>query len=140
MHPQSRPQPRPADRSGPRHTGYDEEDDEVADDDDEDDDGYADGEGEPCPNCGRVYRYMHIWFSTIACVAKGPARSLLSLHLVMLTKVLFSRTGDFWIACDFCDTWYDGKCVQVCEQCTLDDLTNVCIGLWVWQLAAHRLY
>ena len=27
--------------------------------DDDDDDGYADGEGEPCPNCGRVYRYMH---------------------------------------------------------------------------------
>ena len=23
------------------------------------------------------------------------------------------RTGEFWIACDFCDTWYDGKCVQV---------------------------
>jgi hypothetical protein len=22
------------------------------------------------------------------------------------------RVGDFWIACDFCDTWYDGKCVQ----------------------------
>lgn len=23
------------------------------------------------------------------------------------------RAGEFWIACDFCDTWYDGKCVQV---------------------------
>ena len=23
------------------------------------------------------------------------------------------RTGEFWIACDFCDVWYDGKCVQV---------------------------
>lgn len=56
MHPQSRPQPRAADRSGPRHTGYDEDDEEVDDDDEDDDGGYADGEGEPCPNCGRVYR------------------------------------------------------------------------------------
>ena len=56
MHPQSRPQPRPADRSGPRHTGYDEDDEEADDDDDDDDGAYADGEGEPCPNCGRVYR------------------------------------------------------------------------------------
>jgi hypothetical protein len=23
------------------------------------------------------------------------------------------RVGEFWIACDFCDTWYDGKCVQM---------------------------
>ena len=23
------------------------------------------------------------------------------------------RSGEFWIQCDFCDTWYDGKCVQV---------------------------
>ena len=37
---------------------------------------YADGEGDPCPNCGRVY-----------------------------------AVGEFWIACDFCDTWYDGGCV-----------------------------
>jgi len=27
------------------------------------------------------------------------------------------RTGDFWIQCDFCDTWYDGKCVQVRHFC-----------------------
>jgi hypothetical protein len=37
---------------------------------------YADGEGDPCPRCGRVY-----------------------------------RVGEFWIACDACDTWYDGDCV-----------------------------
>lgn len=28
------------------------------------------------------------------------------------------RVGEFWIACDFCDTWYDGKCVQV-RLCTV---------------------
>ncbi|KAA6420258.1 MAG: PHD finger [Trebouxia sp. A1-2] len=79
MHPQSRPQARPAERgSAPRHTGYDEDDDEEDEDDDDADGGFADGEGDPCPNCGRVY-----------------------------------RTGDFWIQCDFCDTWYDGKCVQM---------------------------
>lgn len=47
----------------------------------DDDDGYRDGEGDPCPNCGRIY-----------------------------------RQGDFWIACDFCDTWYDGKCVGMTQQ------------------------
>ncbi|KAK9867637.1 hypothetical protein WJX84_003338 [Apatococcus fuscideae] len=52
--------------------------DEEADDEDDAGGGYADGEGDPCPNCGRVY-----------------------------------KTGDFWIQCDFCDTWYDGKCVQM---------------------------
>ena len=31
----------------------------------------------------------------------------------MLTSSWACRTGEFWIACDFCDTWYDGKCVQV---------------------------
>lgn len=39
---------------------------------------YADGEGDPCPNCGRVY-----------------------------------TVGEFWIACDFCDAWYDGECVAM---------------------------
>jgi hypothetical protein len=37
---------------------------------------YADGEGDPCPRCGRIY-----------------------------------RVGEFWIACDACDVWYDGDCV-----------------------------
>jgi hypothetical protein len=61
MHPQSRPQARPAERgSAPRHTGYDEDDDEEDDDDDDADGGFADGEGDPCPNCGRVYRYLHL--------------------------------------------------------------------------------
>lgn len=79
MHPQARPQARPSERgSAPRHTGYGEDDEDDADDDDDDDGAFADGEGDPCPNCGRVY-----------------------------------RTGDFWIQCDFCDTWYDGKCVQM---------------------------
>ena len=30
-----------------------------------------------------------------------------------LSQFSHCRTGDFWIQCDFCDTWYDGKCVQV---------------------------
>ena len=59
MHPQSRPQARPSERgSGPRHTGYDEDDDEDEVDSDDPDGNYADGEGDPCPNCGRVYRYQ----------------------------------------------------------------------------------
>ncbi|CAK0737550.1 hypothetical protein CVIRNUC_000931 [Coccomyxa viridis] len=63
---------------GPRrHRDDDEEDEGPVPGDDQ----YADGEGDPCPNCGRVY-----------------------------------RTGEFWIACDFCDTWYDGKCVQMTPQ------------------------
>lgn len=47
---------------GPRpHRRLSEDDDEDPDEEDEqeeedDADGYADGEGEPCPNCGRVYR------------------------------------------------------------------------------------
>lgn len=28
---------------------------------------------------------------------------------------LYSST-EFWIACDFCDTWYCGKCVRMTEQ------------------------
>jgi hypothetical protein len=34
-----------------------EDDDEEEDEEEEEEhDGYADGDGEPCPNCGRVYR------------------------------------------------------------------------------------
>lgn len=77
-------------RPNPRQEDDDEEEEEEGPGSD-----YADGEGDPCPNCGRVY-----------------------------------RAGEFWIACDFCDTWYDGKCVQMtpvkaqrmgrwkCPQCT----------------------
>ena len=58
MHPQSRPQARPSERGpGPRHTGYDEDEEEDEADSDDPDGNYADGEGDPCPNCGRVYRY-----------------------------------------------------------------------------------
>ncbi|KAK9825693.1 hypothetical protein WJX81_005446 [Elliptochloris bilobata] len=75
---------RPAVRPpGPqRRPRPDDDEDEEEEDEEENgvplDDQYADGEGDPCPNCGRVY-----------------------------------RTGEFWIACDFCDVWYDGKCVQM---------------------------
>ena len=57
MHPQARPQARPADRANPRHTGYDDDEEEDDDDNDDADGAFADGEGDPCPNCGRVYRY-----------------------------------------------------------------------------------
>ena len=40
----------------PRH-GVDDDDDEEEDDDEGPGGDYADGEGDPCPNCGRVYRY-----------------------------------------------------------------------------------
>lgn len=26
------------------------------------------------------------------------------------------RNGEFWIACDFCDRWFDGKCVGMTQQ------------------------
>ena len=26
------------------------------------------------------------------------------------------RTGEFWIACDACDRWFDGKCVNMTQQ------------------------
>lgn len=45
------------------------------------DGGYTGDQGDPCPNCGRLY-----------------------------------RTGEFWIQCDFCDRWFDGKCVQMTPQ------------------------
>ncbi|KAK9808989.1 hypothetical protein WJX72_007409 [[Myrmecia] bisecta] len=66
-------QSKPQRQMSGRHRSDDEDDDPEFDDEDEDavggGDQYADGEGDPCPNCGRVY-----------------------------------RTGEFWIACDFCDT------------------------------------
>lgn len=42
--------------------------------------GWADGEGDPCPTCGRLY-----------------------------------RTDEFWIACDFCDTWFCGRCAKMTQ-------------------------
>ncbi|GLC63379.1 hypothetical protein PLESTF_000030000 [Pleodorina starrii] len=42
---------------------------------------WEDGEGDPCPACGRLY-----------------------------------RTEEFWIACDFCDTWYCGRCAKMTEK------------------------
>lgn len=45
------------------------------------DGGYTGDQGDPCPNCGRLY-----------------------------------RTGEFWIQCDFCDRWFDGKCVAMTPQ------------------------
>ncbi len=80
MHPQSRPQARPAERgSAPRHTGYDEDDDEEDEDDDDADGGFADGEGDPCPNCGRVYRYLRLQAS---CQVPG--------HSVIAAEIAFT--------------------------------------------------
>ncbi|GMH41135.1 hypothetical protein BSKO_09045 [Bryopsis sp. KO-2023] len=40
--------------------------------------GWEDGDGEPCPTCGKLY-----------------------------------REGEFWIACDFCNIWYCGRCAKM---------------------------
>jgi len=69
-----RPGPPGAGRPPPKAQKTQEDDD----DDDEDDEGWEDGEGDPCPSCGRLY-----------------------------------RTDEFWIACDFCDTWYCGRCSKM---------------------------
>lgn len=45
-----------------------------------DEDDYEDGDGDPCPQCGKLY-----------------------------------STNEFWIACDFCDTWYCGRCAKMTE-------------------------
>ena len=50
---------------------------------------------------GRLITTMHCIQGLI--LTPGTSKSTLSA----------CRTGEFWIACDFCDTWYDGKCVQV---------------------------
>lgn len=83
MHPQSRPQARPAERgSAPRHTGYDEDADEEDEDDDDADGGFADGEGDPCPNCGRVYRYLHL-------LCHGPVAMFLAIAAEIAFTVLY---------------------------------------------------
>eukprot|EP00955_Chlamydomonas_euryale_P044256 352841-Chlamydomonas_euryale.AAC.1 len=46
----------------------------------DEDDEYEDGDGDPCPQCGKLY-----------------------------------STNEFWIACDFCDTWYCGRCAKMTE-------------------------
>lgn len=61
--------------AGPRKTRHNNNKDAGADG------GYTGDQGDPCPNCGRLY-----------------------------------RTGEFWIQCDFCDRWFDGKCVQMTPQ------------------------
>lgn len=42
-----------------------------------------------------------------------------------ISQLAACRTGDFWIQCDFCDTWYDGKCVQVRHFCLKSMLLHV---------------
>lgn len=61
----------------------DSDEGEQEDEDEEDDDAreWVDNSGDPCPNCGRLY-----------------------------------RTGEFWIQCDDCDRWFDGKCVNMTQQ------------------------
>lgn len=36
-----------------------------------------------------------------------------TLTVTVKRVTLCGRSGEFWIACDYCDVWYDGKCVQV---------------------------
>lgn len=54
----------------------------AAQDDEEEEEGedWEEGEGDPCPQCGRLY-----------------------------------SQNEFWIACDFCDTWYCGRCAKMTE-------------------------
>lgn len=35
---------------------------------------YADGEGDPCPNCGRVYRYEECCFGLSLALQTGTSR------------------------------------------------------------------
>jgi len=82
---------RPAARSGKYHEDDDDDEEEEEEEEEEEDEEAAYGEaayaeqggggeeeGDPCPNCGRLY-----------------------------------RNGEFWLACDTCDRWFDGKCVQM---------------------------
>ena len=80
-----------------------------SDEDEEKDDKYADGEGDPCPNCGRVYR-----------CGVGQNAQAVSIGDAMYRAGTpgadtpdCCRVSDFWIQCDYCNTWYDGKCVGV---------------------------
>lgn len=47
---------------------YKDEDLSEEEEDADEGDGYADGEGEPCPNCGRIYRCAH----AAPCAGHGP--------------------------------------------------------------------
>ena len=61
--------------------------------------------------------------STGTCVMAGQlpwslafchcCRNCCCIIIMSISQLAACRTGDFWIQCDFCDTWYDGKCVQV---------------------------
>lgn len=53
---------------------------------------WDDGEGEPCPICGKIYRLILFY----------------DYYLYF-----FKSTGEFWIACDYCDLWYCGSCSKV---------------------------
>lgn len=55
----------------------------------------------------------------------------------MLTSSWACRTGEFWIACDFCDTWYDGKCVQVVVLLMLDALLGRPVFALLWHISAR---
>eukprot|EP00877_Chromochloris_zofingiensis_P004816 jgi/Chrzof1/14335/UNPLg00608.t1 len=54
--------------------GPQDEDEEDGDNPDD----WQDGDGDPCPSCGRLY-----------------------------------RTDEFWIACDYCDVWFCGRCSKM---------------------------
>lgn len=97
---------RPAGRAGGSRGRYDDEDDAYDDDDgygDEDDGG--DEGGDPCPNCGRRCVFCCVLYDHNNCV-----------QACTHTQTIRYREGEFWIACDYCDTWFDGKCVNMTAQ------------------------
>ena len=40
---------------------------------------------------------------------------LCALCMLSTLSMLCCRRGEFWIQCDYCDRWFDGKCVQMNE-------------------------
>jgi hypothetical protein len=52
------------------------------------------------------------------CATQRPVQLVCWVHPVPLPPVLNAprelpgcRSGEFWIQCDVCDRWFDGKCV-----------------------------
>ena len=67
---------------------------------------------------GRIYPATLGFCARLRRVMRRPAWRLAPrARLADAPVVRARRTGEFWIACDFCDIWYDGKCVQARSTC-----------------------
>ena len=89
----------------------------------------------------KAYVHMAVVWSKVAdwihrCVQFNHSSDsqLLCLNISWYT----CRQGDFWIACDYCDTWYDGKCVQVRDSlCIMSyNMINVLLLLYPFDTPA----